>query len=550
MRDVAAIRLQGAVLLVASLLLAACGARQASHVAGSTASTGPATVSATVPAAATAANGHSEPGGIHWFNGDVEAAFATARTEHKPVFLYWGAVWCPPCHQIKATVFTRPDFIEKTKQFVAVYLDGDDPGAQKAAEQFNVTGYPTLVVLNEQREEITRIASGMDLALYADVLDLALGEVQPASRLLAGAAQGRKLDISECKQLAYTAWGLEDVEPSAATAQGQRLHAAAQQCPAGLRKERARLEYVATGYMADAEAAALKSGAAPSKALQQQVATVYGLLGDGDTGAANADAMAYLSEGFFLAVKGSARPGAAEFFRRFSAATDEAVKRSEFTEADHLLSIASRLQAAKMLNGGIDPALATAARARVDAALAGKQIPYVRSSIINSVLWILDIQGQNEAAYKLLQNELPDSQTAYYYKADLADIAEQLGRKDEALEWARQAYAESQGAATRFQWGRLYLTALLRMKPDDTGAIRTVGIQVLKELDGTDRIYRRARTRLVQLDGDLRKWSATAAPERAPVLRVLRQQLQGTCTRIPAAEPARASCDAFLAGVV
>jgi protein disulfide-isomerase len=165
------------------------------------------------------------------------------------------------------------------------------------------------------------------------------------------------------------------------------------------------------------------------------------------------------------------------------------------------------------------------------------------------VLWILDTLDQKEEAYRVIQGELPKTQTAYYYKADLADLAEALGRKDEALEWSRQAYAESQGAATRFQWGRLYLNALLRLKPDDTAAIRQVGTQVLKELDGQDRIYRRARTRLAQLDGELRKWSA-AAPVRAPVLRALRQQLQVTCVRIPAAEPARTSCDAFLAGAV
>ncbi len=521
-------------LLCTSLLLVACGARQQA-----------------VPAApvAAASAGHTDSSGISWFSGDVDAAFAAARTEHKPVFLYWGAIWCPPCHQIKATVFTRPDFIEKTKQFIAVYLDGDDPGAQKAADQFNVTGYPTLVVLNEQREEITRIASGMDLSLYANVLDLALGEVQPASAVLAAAAGGRKLGDSECKQLAYTAWALEDVEPAAYGAQGQRLHSAATQCPAALRKESARLEYVAASYMADAELAAMKSGAAPSKALQQQVASVYALLADAETGAANADVIAYLGESLFLAAKAGPRPTATEFYQRFSAATDEAVKRTEFTEADHLLSIASRLQAAKILNGSIDPALAMAASARVDAVLAGKQIPYVRSAIINSVLWILDVQGQTEAAYRVVQGEVANSETAYYYKADLADLAEALGRKDEALEWSRQAYAESKGTATRFQWGRLYLTALMRLKPDDTAAIRSVGIQVLKELDGTDRIYRRARTRLVQLDGDLRKWSA-AAPARTPILRALRQQLQGTCTRIPTAEPARASCDAFLAGTV
>jgi thiol:disulfide interchange protein len=159
--------------LCTSLLLAACGARQQA--------------ASTAPVAAPAQ--HADSSGISWFSGDVDAAFAAARTQHKPVFLYWGAIWCPPCHQIKATVFTRPDFIEKTGQFIAVYLDGDDPGAQKAADQFNVTGYPTLVVLNEKREEITRIASGMDLSLYASVLDLALGEVQPASVVLAAAPE-------------------------------------------------------------------------------------------------------------------------------------------------------------------------------------------------------------------------------------------------------------------------------------------------------------------------------------------------------------------------
>ena len=27
---------------------------------------------------------------------DIDKAFATAKTQGKPVLLYWGAVWCPP----------------------------------------------------------------------------------------------------------------------------------------------------------------------------------------------------------------------------------------------------------------------------------------------------------------------------------------------------------------------------------------------------------------------------------------------------------------------
>ncbi len=86
--------------------------------------------------------------GIAWFDGDVPAAFALAKREGRPVLLFWGAQWCPFCHTLKSTVFIRPDFIAKTRLFVPVYLDGDSPGAQSWGEQFDVLGYPTLVVLD------------------------------------------------------------------------------------------------------------------------------------------------------------------------------------------------------------------------------------------------------------------------------------------------------------------------------------------------------------------------------------------------------------------
>ena len=154
---------------------------------------------------------HSDTPGIAWFKGDVDAAFKSAQASNKPVLLYWGAQWCPPCKQLKSAVFSRPDFIEKSKLFVAVYLDGDLPDAQKWGDVFRVTGYPTVVVLKPDRTEITRIAGNMDLSLYARVLDDALGDVRPVKDVLALAVKGdAPLNATDCRRLAYHAFDLDD----------------------------------------------------------------------------------------------------------------------------------------------------------------------------------------------------------------------------------------------------------------------------------------------------------------------------------------------------
>src|SRR5687767_1404439 len=80
---------------------------------------------ASTPAAATTV---ADVKGIDWFEGGIDAAFDAAAAQNKLVFLYWGAEWCPPCHDLKAHVFPRRDFQQSLRQFVPVYLDGDAPG--------------------------------------------------------------------------------------------------------------------------------------------------------------------------------------------------------------------------------------------------------------------------------------------------------------------------------------------------------------------------------------------------------------------------------------
>ena len=144
------------------------------------AATPPATATATPPAptapveraaVATTTTAHADgaaQAGIAWreaaSDAQVDAAFAAARDEHKPVFMYWGAKWCPPCNHVKATLFNRQDFIERSRAFVPVYVDGDSPGAQKIGARFKVSGYPTMVLFNADGKEVTRLPGEVEPA--------------------------------------------------------------------------------------------------------------------------------------------------------------------------------------------------------------------------------------------------------------------------------------------------------------------------------------------------------------------------------------------------
>lgn len=493
------------------------------------------------PAAASVA--HVE--GIDWFEGDVDAAFAAAAQQNKLVFLYWGAEWCPPCHDLKAHIFPRSDFQQALRQFVAVYLDGDAPGAQRIADAFGVLGYPTVVVLKADRTELARISGGSDLASYADVLDLALDSAQPLDAVLASLKgdSSRRLAAAECRRLAWNDWSESGADAADLV---PALQLAADRCPQESRVEGDRLRVQAAGMAATAQRESIDKGARPDAGLVRLIGSVNDLLSDPQRSLDAGTALLYLDEDFFVAARHAAPAGAAALQQRYLAFLDALEGDARQSDTVRLLTAARRLQAAKALGAQekVPEAIARRARTTLDTFLARDYDANARAGIINSASWVLYELGDDARLRALLEQQLKLSRTPYYYMPDIADIEERAGNKAAALDWLERGYRESKGPATRFQWGAQYVNGLLRMSPGDERRIRGAVLDVIGELDGPDRIHARARVRLEKLDAALTEWAATNGSRAT--LDAIAARWRQICSQLPATDPVRAGCPDLL----
>lgn len=493
---------------------------------------------------------HDPGAAIPWFEGTVDAAFAEARKQNKPVFLFWSAVWCPYCQDLKASVFPRRDFLAKLSLFVPVNLDGDAPGAQKIAETFRVSGYPTVLVLRPDRTELARISGGMDLNRYAEVLDGVLGDVKPVNEMLASLERPNvALNTADCRRLAYNAWSLDPTN----TSNAQELHRmsvhlarAAERCPASSKVERARLTLLATAAATDSEQDALDAGKPASARTAALIASVNALLENVPLSTAVADSFQELSDNFFIAVKRGGPGAAAQLLDRWLAVMNAIATDARYSEAQRLAAVASEVHAAKALSadGKIPAALASTATARMQNILTHKQDSYSRAAVINAAIDILETLEEYPRAYALLEGELKTANTPYYYMLHLASLDEKLGNNQSALSWMRRAYEESRGPATRFRWGAAYVTGLIRLRPTDTATIREATLAVLGELNGQDTLHSGTTMRLQRMEKALRKWNTTT--EHNDVITAVRARMSQICAKVPADAPATSACRSFL----
>ena len=484
---------------------------------------------------------------ILWHADDIDSAFAAARAARKPVLLYWGADWCPPCSRLKATVFRNAEFVERTRLFVAVNLDGDEPGAQRRGEQFDVYGYPTVVVLSPDREEITRIATTMETAQYVHALDLALAASRPASAAYAAVLGGVATD-ADLRLLAYYSWSQDKERLVAARHLPAALKALEAAYPPHLAVEKSRL-FMA--YLAARAVAAANEGNAAALSgdeLGWARTRLYEILHDPALIEANSLAVVYGAHWAFAMVAQPADAGSVALATAWEAALAGMRADPGTSAVTRIATLYGTLCLFTAREPGHAPParLVRAVHQEVRDADRATDDPYARMTLFSVAYNALSVAGLYDEAYDFMTREVERSHSPDYIMLALARWAQWEGLPPEALGWAERAWREARGPATRFERGTAYVYMLAQLTPDAKARIEDTTIALFREASKVqDAFFLRTTRYMHKLENYLRAWNADGV--RAASVAHIRTEVLAICDGMADAGPSRTTCRRFLA---
>jgi thiol-disulfide isomerase/thioredoxin len=497
--------------------------------------------------------------GIAWFDGSPDAAFALAKTEGKPLFLYWGAEWCPPCHYLKNKIFKRPEFVAKSEEFVPVYLDGDTESAQILGEELGVMGYPTVIIFSPEGEEVMRMPSTIPVEEYAVVLDSAMERMRPVKTVLAevmeaGPANAHPTDLNV---LAFYSWGQDskvELEDDEEVATFRRLY---EETPDELGLEKSRFLALYLGSLVQQSRDSEDAVITDAERVELDTA-VTALLDDEKLVGNNLILLFYYSRDTVELLHPEDSPARQALIAKWVGAAQKIENQEALPVDDRLDAIYPQIQLAKLDAEGELPAgseeepevpaeLQDHVRERIAWATEAVTDEGELQGVVNSMGGLMMSSGLEGEAETLLTQMMDKTEAPYYFMSWIGSIKKDADLPEEALVWYRKAYENSRGRYSRFRWGSTYLRQALELAPDDEMSIEAESLDILAELLALDDAFAGGNySRLGQLEKAYQTWNDEGGHDEA-VARI-REYVHLACDRYPAEgeDSAQERCNGFL----
>jgi tetratricopeptide (TPR) repeat protein len=444
-------------------------------------------------------------------------------------------------------VFNRQDFVERSRLFIPVYIDGDAPAAQQLGARFKVGAYPTMILFRPDGAEVTRLPGEVDAQQYMQVLALGMNATRPVKQLLATAARApATLSRADWRLLAYYSWETDEQAAVPSAQVPATLLRLARTVPAAAGDAATRLELKALAAVA--EAPEKQRPAFDRTAALSKLRTV---LADPTAVRDHFSALTYSAADMVLFLTA---PGSDER-KRLATDMDAAFARLagdvRLSQTDRLTATLARVELVDKLRPEGEPSSlppSLLATARSEAARADRETTdrYERQSVISAAAYVLREAGRIDESDAMLERELARSPAPYYFMLSLGSNARKRGDRAAALDWYQRAYETSVGPATRLQWGSTYVRNLVELAPQESARIERTARAVLAEIEPKpESFHARNASVLKRLGRGLNEWGQKNG-QQAIVAR-LRVQLDDLCARLPAGSGEQRACSEVFA---
>ena len=423
---------------------------------------------------ANAASPHNLPNQQVWWKDSFDAAIEASRTQKKPLFIYWGATWCPPCNEIKKEIFSQEKFPAAVEGFIPVALDGDSDQAQMWGERFGAVGYPTILILDSEQQVRLRILGAISWKSFEAALT-AVNQT-PAALLptLQKLSRGEQLSPTEWSLISWSDW--ENLE--AAQLSNQLPLALAlnilQKIPETMKAERSRL---ANFILSNAESAPDEIAAT----IRNRWNDLFTLVTDHDQ--ALQIAAAFLTENVST-LKWSFTPDLTPDTQRarvasWSKALDSLEKVAPDSDTYKIKVLVARCAIWQLSpNGDEAKSSLRSSLDKLSKKIANGKDPYLKKSLLPGLADGYDSLGDQKEAINLLRRAAYTSDTPWYFYSHIAWLVGHGGDKNKAVEWSEKAMNAAMGSATKLQWTFGYIKTLNQsdLKNKDAKLARALGI--------------------------------------------------------------------------
>jgi len=486
---------------------------------------------------------------IDWTESDMATALVQAEKQNKPLFVYWGAVWCPPCNVVKTTIFKDPDFIHATGDYINVYLDGDTEEAQKWGEKLKAKGYPTLMILSPKGKEVLRLSTGQSGSELAQTLNYARNVWHPMTEILSQILSADIINPRSLQAVISYSWDQDEAVSDHPADYSVKLFELEKSLQSPLyRKERSIAFMQALSLKIDAMT---ENSAFDKDDQQRYLQRVNEILDNPQWRQANLLSLSYGAENLVSKLTSDLdRPGSqrAALIEHFLTSMKTVRQQSGLSSEQFFASLNPAIDFHESFETPFDEDDKKQLIAYTLKSIKNTQDKKARAAMLSDATYTLFKFGLKDDARKITKAALKNAIAPYYLMSMMGYFEKADGNDDKALVWYQKAFQSAQGPATRLQWYGSYIRNLIKLKPGDVQKIKWHVAQLLKDyIRMPDSFWGRNQRVLTAVRKALGKWAKEQGEE--VWLHAIQQQGKQQCSNA-SNETWRAGCEKYYAAFI